>query len=212
MENTSPVVPNYVPEQATTVPATAASEAADGPSAQGPAAVEISTPDAPSPKDRGGRPKQYANATERKRAQRARDREKREAAPAKGNQRKIHGTAATKARAYRTRKAIQERRSYHAKIAPPAEGSGTQSDWNRYLKSIGLGTTAGLIVTDAPSHCGMLRYSGSSQDVTRIDEARQFATQAEGYPARPTRPAGASPSDDAVAPDSYDERGEEGDG
>ena len=133
-----------------------------------------------------GRPKQHANATERKRAQRAREKAGQEdlSAPIKAPKKKAHGSDATRARAYRIKKAIAGHRQYRPKVEPPDPNSGTASDWNRYLESVGLGLKAGE-AESVPTN-----YKGGLLDLQDIDTAHQIETQTEGYLARRTPSSG----------------------
>ena len=153
-------------------------------------AVCIPSPEE-TPRKKTGRPRQHANATERKRAQRARDKSADAAlgVPIKAPKKKIHGTDANRARAYRVKKAIAEHRQYRPKIEPPGP-EGTQSDWNRYLESVGLGLKAGE-AESVPTN-----FKGGLMDLQDIDTAHQFETQAEGYIARRTPSSGNSSGED----------------
>lgn len=164
--------------------------------------MENITEDASSPElavppvRKGGRPKIHASDAERKRKARAAAKAAQKV-PARKPRVRIHGTNASRQRAYRVRKAkLQPGRVFAQRIEPPAPGTGTKSDWNRYLKAAGLDMKQGLFVTDAPSHAGELRYSGGITDIEAIDTGHQHGANAEGCIARRVAPTGAGPSGD----------------
>jgi len=108
-----------------------------------------------------------------------------------------YSTNAARQKAYRKRKrgnVTVPPRSEGVLSALPAPGTGTAEDWEKYLKSIGLGMEKGKKMTWSDD---TLLYTGGN-DSFNIERVLDIEGRLD-IPAQPTRPSG-------HGPDSYENR------